>query len=848
MANISYRSRPISNLIQGVSQQVPQQRRDTQCEAQYDCINSPLLGVVARPGLDVLSFRGGITRPGAFTYELRRGMSEHYLMVLYNGVLEIYDLNTGSLCSVTDVTGGDGYLASTPGVLDIDNFRVQTVSDYTFIANRSKVPAYTGAVTPTRPPEALVFFQAGNYSQTYMVAVTYLGVTYKWKYVTPDNSVAGNMAYIYTNQIAATFYRAMTGSLASSYVSDGTGGNANGDPGGSGSGGPSIVSGPGTLTSMGFSVAIQGNLIRIWRASDNTDFTVDVSDGVGGTAITVFKGTVPSISSLPKGGFNGMALKVIGAGSSSGNLSSSGYWVSYVGDVAGGGSWVECAAPGTKITLDPATMPHLIFCSATDTFLFQQATWMPRVCGDAVSTGVDPGFVGKPILSLSFNQQRLAIITEGTVDFSVSGHPYTFFPSTVQAVLATGPISLIIAASDTTALLRAAVVVDESMTLWSQLAQFRINSGIQPFQPDTVQNPQSTCYEFNEGANFARMGSSVFFSYEASNYSTILNLQYAQGRAQGDTDVTSHVQAYIPIGVRQLSISTTLNMMFVRTDGAPSNLYLYNYLNEGSTVVQSAWSTWRLPPGSVLWEAVYRQTLYVLHQRSDGIALLRCPLNLAQCDYGVTDYLTRLDMRVSEGQCASVYSASSDTTTITMPYAICSAEYANLMVAARYTAGVVRGRLANITAQTDYTVTVSGDWSSQPFYLGLKITSLRQESEFFLRTTSGAIPTESLKVKNFVVDVQGTGYSRIDIRQGSGQTKKSEFFPIPTGQAVPSLGAPPSLGTGQLRIACDTESKELTVTTTNDSHLPSRWTASEWQFISVERPNAMLAPTGGPVT
>jgi hypothetical protein len=494
-------------------------------------------------------------------------------------------------------------------------------------------------------------------------------------------------------------------------------------------------------------------------------------------------------------------------------------------------------------------MPHQIFCSAVNTFIIQRASWLPRVCGDAVHTGFDPGFVGKPIVNLSFYQQRLVVLTESTVDFSVSSQVYTFFPATVQASLATGPISLIVAASDTTALLRSAVVVDESFTLWSQLAQFRINSGINPLQPDTVQSPQSTSYEFNEWANFAKMGSSVFFSYEASDYSTVLNVQYAQGRYQGETDITSHVQAYIPKGVRSLAISTPMNMMFIRTDGDPSSLYLYNYLNEGSTVVQSAWNKWRLPLGSILWQAVYRQTLYVLHQRPDGLALLAVPLNLSVTDAGQVDYLTRLDIRVSEASCTETYDSSSNQTTITFPYSLQTSEYPLLRVAARTSgASAVRGRLATIASQTANTVVVQGDWTSQPYYLGLTISSSRQESEFFLRTASGAIPTESLKVKNFVVNVQGSGYSRIDIVQGSGQTKTAEFFPIPAGQAVPSLGAPPAIGTGHLRIGCDTESKELTIVTTNDTHLPSRWTSSEWQFVSVERPNAMIAPTGGPVT
>ncbi|MCW2317137.1 hypothetical protein M2322_002691 [Rhodoblastus acidophilus] len=847
-----FQSRPIPSIIQGVSQQVAQQRRDSQCEAQFDCVNSPRLGVVARPGADILSYRNGVQRPGAFTYELRRGLSEHYLMVLYNGTLEVYDLSTGSPCAVSDNTGGDGYLASTPGVLDSDNFRVQTVGDYTFIVNRSRTPSYTGERSPSRPPEALVFFKEGNYLQTYTLSVTCGGATYTYTYTTPDNSISTNGSYIYTNQLAATFYRAMTGSVSPS--------NVPGDPGGSGSsaqssgsfGGntyvttgvkSSLATSGGFLTDHGFQVAINGNLLYICRPNDSTPFTVTATDGSGSSAINVIQGTTQAFSDLPLGGFTGFVVNITGTSSGAGN-SSNGYWVTYNGN-----SWVECPAPGVLTTLDPTTMPHTIFCSAVNTFAIQKPSWMDRICGDAVNTAIDPYFVGRKIQNISFYQARLVFITEGYVDFSKSNQEFTFFPDTVQSVLSNGPISETLAASDTTSLLRAAVCIDESLVLWAQLAQFRINSGVQPLAPETIQTPQSTAYEFNEHANFVKMGTSVFFSYEASDWATVLNLQYAQGRAQSDTDVTAHVQAYIPKGVRGLSLSQTLNMMFVRTDGLPNCLYLYNYLNEGQSVVQSAWNTWRLPAGSVLWHGIYLQTLYILHQRADGLMLLQVPLNLNAKDAGAVDYLTRLDLRISEANVTSaVYNQAANTTTISWVHQVAPSEQPSIAVVARITGKHVRGRKATVSATTATSVTVNGDWSGQPLYVGLGIVSQRQESQFSLRTATGVIPCESLKVRNFIVNCDTSGYTRIDIVQGSGgMTKRSEFFPVPVGQAIPALGAPPTLGTGELKIACDTEANELTVTLTNDTHLPSRWTSTEWQFVAVERPTPMLTPYGGPV-
>lgn len=860
MAQINFRSRPIPSIIQGVSQQAAQQRRDAQCEAQFDCVNSPVLGVVARPGADVMNFRSAVQRPGAFTYKFRRGIAEDYLMVLYNGTLEVYDLNTGNLCSVTDSTGGDGYLASTPGVLDEDNFRVVTLSDYTFIVNRSKVPAYTAATAPTRPKEALVFFQAGNYNMFYMLSLAYGGTTYDWQYKTPDNSSAQNAQYIYTNQLAATFYRAMTGTLANSGSGEvGVGsGYFPGDPGGGGTSGTGTgvtgTSGPGlsllnasptTATSLGFGVAIDGNLLRIWR-NDGNDFTIDVSDGTGGTSVTAFKETVPAFSDLPKGGFSGLILKVVGASGSGAGPSANGYWVQYNGNVQTGGYWEECPAPGVHTTLDPATMPHAIFNSGVGAFQILQNTYLPRICGDGIATALDPGFVGKPITYLDYYQGRLVMLTESTCDFSKALEPYDFFPDTAQEQLATDPISITLAVGGTTAIMRASVSVDENLLLWAQLTQFRVNSGVQPLQPTTIQYPPTTAYQFTEQCNFQVAQTGLYFVYEPGPFATLLNLQYQQGRVVGETDVTAHVPAYIPAGSRMLTVSQSLKMAFIKTDGAPSNLYHYNYLNEGASVVQSAWNAWRMPAGAVLWCNIDLQTLYVLHQRADGLALLKVPLNLFLVDPGGT-YLTRLDLRLPESGVTMAYNATTGQTTITLPYQLLTTEHALVRVIIRTTGTKPRGSSVAIVSASGNTVVCTGNLTAQEFYIGLVISSSRQESEFFLRTATGSIPTEKLTVKNFVLNLEGTVYSRVDIVQGSGQTKRQEFLPMPLHSQAKAVGGEPTTANGSIRIACDTNAPELSVTITNDTPFPSRWIAAEWQFVSVERPTPMLTPYGGPV-
>lgn len=792
------------------------------------------------------AFIAGLNLVDPFVYELIRGSVEHYLMVLSSGTLRIYDLNSFALCSTTPL-GGSTYLNSVGGVADRDNFRVQSVGDHTFIANLSISPIMNPAITyPKQRPGAILFVQAGNYLQTYCVSIEYASVLYTFTYLTPDNSNSDNAGFIQTNQIAATFFRAMTGNLATTGgtgVGVGSAGLAGVAPGTTYAGGTGAgaSTAPTTLTSLGFTVTIEGNLILIQRAADNNPFTMDATDGSGDNAITVIQDQVQQFSDLPKGGFQGYTVQVMGVG---GLGSNSSYYVTFNLHTAAGGSWLESPAPGLTTTFDNTTMPLAIFCSAVDTFEVVQPPWTIRLSGDGVTNTFNPGFVGKFIQDLGYINGRLAIITESTYDLSQPNNVYNWWPNSAQVVLDTDPISGQVAASETTALLRRAAVIDESLTLWAQWAQFRVNSGVNPFTAAFILDPQTTSYEFNANCNFGKIGTSLYFSYEADLFATVYNLQYQQGRATGETEITAHVQEYIPAGVRGLATSTPLGLIFIRTDGAANSLYLYNFLVQGETVEQSAWNVWNLPAGTILWHSVYQQFLYVLLQRSEGAVFLKVPLNPAHFDPG-GQYQTRLDLRLTEATVTSAtYNAAANTTTITFPYTLSVAEQANLKVVIR-TSDVthLRGKVCNNIGTTARTVTVAGNVSASEFYLGLTIVSQRVESPFYIRTSTGHIPTEELTIRVFELDYRDSGYTRITVvNTNTGATATLDAF----DEVTQELGVI-TLDTGSMRQVVDGDALNVVITCTNDSPFPSQWTSSTYEFESVERATPMLTPYGGPV-
>lgn len=823
-------------------------------------MNSPTRGAVARSGADTQKFIASLQLPGAFVYEVLRGSTEHYLFVLYQGTLRIYDLNTFTYCTVT---GSSAYLNPTPGVLDCDNFRIQSVFDHHFIINKSVIPLMdTGSASANPNPAAIVFFKSANYETTYGVSVEYAGTVYTFTYQTPDNSVPYNFQFVQTNQMAATFYRAMTNSVATGGGQPGTIGSG-GLSGSTGTGysptdhpstvvgsvvvgnfsqGSGNVSGPTTLTSLGFTVAIDGNLLLIKRASDQNPFTVDATDGDGNASITVIQDEVQSLADLPRGGFQNYVVKVNGVGGNSANAS---YYLKYNGAAGQGGAWVECVAKNTYQNFDDSTMPIAVFCSAPDTFAIQTPSWLPRICGDGTTSAFNPGFIGNALTDICYFNGRLALLTAGTYDLTTAGNPYSFWRKTAQTTLDDDPISGQIGASNTTSVIERGAVIDENLTLWAQRAQFRLNSGVQAFTASNIQDPQSTSYEFNGKCNFLQIGTRLYFCYEDEGWATVHVLQFSQGRTIGETDITAHVPSYIPAGVRSLQASAPIKMAFVRTDGAANQLYVYNWLLEGEETKQSAWNVWNLPEGTILWHGIYQQKVYLLLQRTDGCMFLTVPLNPAHVDPGGA-YTTRLDLRLSEGGVTSkTYDSGGDQTTIVLPFTLSVAEQSLLRVVCRTSdSNMLRGKIATVVSTSSNSIVVRGDFSTSAFYVGLRIRSVRQESDFYIRTSTGHIPTERLTVRRYVVDFRNTGYSRIEVMiPSTGNSVTEEVGKLGTTM----LGADPQLYKGSFSAIVDADALDASIKLINDSPFPSEWTSVTYEFESVERATPMLTPMGGPV-
>lgn len=807
----------IPNLIQGVSQQSSQNRRDSQCESQFDCINSPQDGVVARPHCSIIALFAGVDFTGAFFNEIIRGNGENYLTGVKANRPFAYNLADGTLCTITELSSAysDGYLATDSLHVPRDQWRAQTVEDVTFLVNRNAVPLMDPSIlSATRYPEALLFVRQGGRSLGFQVTLT--GIS--------PNTNNATSAYE-TNRADAPDHDAE--STTSRIAQRLTNGGALGFSPFLGYPDPA----PALDGQNGYSATINGSLIYFTRA-DHGDFDITTSDGNGDDFMYVFKGKAASFAKLPAHGFDGFVLNVNGDDRAKGLN----YYVQYKGAFSTG-TWEETVKPATKTTLNPVTMPHALTLTGLNTFTYGSKAWSTRISGDEDSAK-DPSFVGKGIRDVFYHENRLGLLVDAGCVWSKTNFPYTFFPDTVQTLLATAPVDIKIISPEQSnggggaSQLDFVVQTNESLYAWAQRTQFRINSGQDPFKQDTVAAPASTAYEYASGMDPVPLGTFLYFATEAGLWASVRALQFFNGKPQGDTDVTAHLSKYIVAGLRGFVASDTLRHLYAYGDGEPTVLNLYNYLFSNNELAQSAWNKWRIHGGTVLWASIRSSKLRVLQQRPEGAALLEFDLTpkLVDTDTGAT-YRTRLDFRRSEAQVTSLsYNATTGQTTFVLPYKPTGADV--LCVQRADSAGFKRGHVYPTVSVTNYTVVVKGDLTGIQFYVGQRITAERTESRFYVRSDKGVTPFNRLTLNRFYLEVSDTGYTRVEVNVRRQPIMNYAYEGRTLGGSGNEIGGPMQ-GSEGLDVPVAALSKEASIRLVNDSFLPSYWQSAAYDYTGV---------------
>ena len=797
-------STAIPNLINGVSQHPAALRLASHAESVVNCMSSPVEGLKKRPPMNHVArlFTGsaGNTRP--FIHVVDRDGTTRYLVIITDGDLKVVDLD-GTAKTIT-FPDGKTYLDVANSADPSEQFRVASVSDYTFITNREKTVAMDSATSPAWGTKSMVFIKAANYDTTYRVT---LGGTQK-SYTTPAAGSGTPDTITIASQLASALN-----------------------------------------TISGYTVTASDYIIRITK-DDGSAYTLTSSDTKTGLDTIVVKDTIDSLDNLPVLAEHGFIVKVQGTVAT--QLDD--YYVKFeasAGSGFGAGIWRETVAPGITYKFDAATMPHTLVRNANGTFTFKKFDWSGRVSGDA-ATATEPSFVGSTIQNLNLFRNRMVFLADESVILSAANSYDRFWPETVQTVVDSDPIDLSTGGTEINFLV-SSVSFANTLLLFSRHGQFRLDSGVNAFAsltPKTANVTAMTSFDMTAQVDPVAVGRNIYFPIPKGDFTGLREffLPDASGSVPLSEEVTASIPRFIPKNLINLISSVSEEAIIAVSKEKPKRLYIYKFFFEDDTKLQSAWSYWEAKGSkSILGAAIIDSDLYAVVEYSDGVYLEHVVLRPENIDPDTTIELL-LDRKTTEADCTTAVTNPGGLgvqTTITLPYPM--ATTGTMAVVGRYDVTnnnanntIEHGQVINPISETLTggaggmgTMVVKGDLSAAKFYIGELYDMTYEFSTPYLKEqpAGGGMAIAAgpkLQMRTWTVVFDETSAFEIKISPTGRDAQTYPYNGITVGQSPPLLGNP-GIDTGNFRVPVMASNINTKVELVSSSPLPCRFQSAEWE-------------------
>lgn len=763
---------------QGVSQAPAQVRLSTQAEFLSNYSATVPTGLTKRPPLQWQAQLDGPTN-GSLASTFIGKPSGDFLLTISNEALG--DV-TPFLYSLDGLPSTPAPLAEVPVTISTEaqaylnsgdpdpatDLVLLTVEDYTFILNRKVQVANGAATAATRPFEAMLWVRQAAYARTYEVIVRYGASTTTVTLKTPNGKDATDAPDVDTDVIAGGLY-------GSTYPTGAT----------SAANGASITGSLSSLTGAGFTVTLQGGVIYLSHPSQ--DFTLEVKDGQGGTALLAVKDKVQAPSDLPKKApVDGFVVRIAQQAS----VSEDDYFMVWR-ETAGKGTgiWQEGLAPGASLGVDPETLPvGLVYDQGTSSWSIDVLEWQGRVIGDEELVP-DPGFIDQTLRDITFHRGRLALLYKEGARFSSSTDPLALYPTTLSQVLASDAFE-VINPLEGQAQFEHCVAFKKVLILWGRTGQAQVHSGGQPLTPQTVITEAYAQYEVSPWVRPQQSNDRIYFvAPRGASSSAVYEMEVpatasSDSAAEGD-DMTVSVPRYLP---PNLDRAATCLVNYLTVYGVTGSRYLFPHLYRYSERqrVQNAWSTWVLPDGCIYAGGFFvNTTFYVLVLRAGEVHLLTMDTADGTVDEGV-DYQVKLDFRITEAEATLVYNPINDTTSVTIPFECPALVTPSFVVSptgglAGPLYGLERlevkpGEQAVVLAWAGSTGTLSGDWTTVPLLIGEEYSASWVLSPIYYRDQDGR-PNRSgrLALRKLILDLDRTNYLQVQVSIGGRPARLYTF-------------------------------------------------------------------------
>lgn len=810
---MAYVTDEIQNLIQGVSQQAPASRRPTQSQRELNTMQSAVDGLGDRPPFEwVNNLTGHLNSDDLpFVHWINRDRQSQFAVTCDGDTLDVYRLSDGVNVATFPLTPSHPLYA--PGAGDFrKQYVAHTVADTTFIANRAVKPAVGANTHPTRPFEAIINFKDISFSQKISIRVD--GVLY-FDFLVPNGSAVDHGLQTSTELIASYAVEAPNIAIGGTDTDNGN-------------------MGPGldTLPSP-FTVIRDGSLVYI--TNPNTDFEIAVDDANANRSIDVVKSSVNRFSDLPANApVHGFMIQIVGDDRNDFDD----YFVAWDDTDK---VWKEAPEPGSRLGLDPETMPYVLQQQPDLSWTLQPGTWGTRDAGSN-SSNEDPPFVGQPISAISHNNGRLAIAAGEDLFWSKVGDVFQFYRETVTTFLDDDPFGIVASGQgETVSEIRAVVAFSRRIITVSDSHQ-NIISRRGAFGKSGVEVDPGPAIAVSPFVSPLVLNSDFILATDRGQFSGISQMFVDNvTEVTEDEDVTEHVPKYIPKDLHTFTGSKTETMVFAASSETPESLYVWRYILQGRRRPQSSFTTWAVP-GTIVSAQCIGSLIYVIALNFGSMSLMVANLSPSVVDPG-QDFRTLLDIRHTEADCTLTYDPVSDTTEVVTPFPWLS----DVSVVSRTGSPpdpetgeeAVIGALAGLVNQIPGSFELEGDWTARKFYVGKRFSTEYEFSPLFVRNRDQvAVQSGRLQVTRLLLDYDRASYFQVEI--DSDGTRPARFLTF-EGRIVDSpsnVTDKVALASGQLSVPVMGRGDRTTITIRNDSHLPANFIKAEWegQFKREARP------------
>jgi len=714
-------SQTIPNYIFGINEQPDYLKRPGQVRDSLNMTPDVTKGLIKRPGSRFICNVEDDTDGKWFNYY--RTDAEQYIgHIQANGFVRVWNAD-GTACTVTQLTGvtdtstAANYLTHT----DAADLQTLTVNDYTFVCNRNTTVAYNNTVSATPPNEGLIELKVIAYGRNYTVDF--------------KNSSGTALFSATINTTADSTQVINSDTILNDLVSD-----INGQ--------------------TNFTATRIGNTIHVVNSA--ATFTMETSDV---TLLSVFTEQVNNVERLPYQCHHGYVVKIVNS-----NTEEDDYYAVFQGkdDVDGSGVWQETVGwnrnvnantgafvnyTGINTTLDPDTMPHVLICTALNTFTVAAAdgttpnantamSYSTREVGD-LGTNPDPSFVGSQINQMLLFRNRIVFLSGENVVMTTSGglRPVNFFSTSALTSLATDPID-VSAASKEPALLWDGLEINNGLLLFAENQQYLMTTDSDLLTQETTKLNAISYYPYSKSCSPFSLGTTVAFIDNSGSNARMFEMSNINRNEEPTViEQSKPVSRLTPGTINEIADSRESSIVLLSSSNS-DELFGYKYFQDGPERQLSSWFKWQLT-GTVIYHCIMRDKYYTVVRYQNQNRLLVMDLqdtsDTAFVSFDGDKYQVHLDNRVTVANGDITYDSATDTSTFTMPQNASEnvLDTAHKDVHAYVTtAGDNLGRFAQVSFNGN-TGSLTGDWASEDIQLGYLFESSVTVPQFYLSRPEG---------------------------------------------------------------------------------------------------------------